>query len=140
MAVGDKARAALQEIEAELAEPTKGGVDSLNLTDRIRAVRKLLAKEEPQWIGVREAQRLLAASSEDVVKAWVRMGFLRRSRVLDDGSMQLLLDDVLQERETREDLLAIGGDDLTEEQLEVMYQARPGTAPWERGLKADLNQ
>lgn len=139
MAVVDKATAALREIEPELAEPPKEGIDSINLADRIRAVRKLLAKQEPRWIGLKEAKRLLAANSEDAVKAWVRMRFLR-SRTLSSGRVQVLLDDVLRERETEEELSAIGGRDLTEEELEEIYQARPGSVPWEREQNADSSQ
>lgn len=77
MAIVDKATAALREIEPNLAEPPREGIDSINLADRIRGVRKLLAKQEPRWVGLTKAKRLLAASSEDAVRAWVRMRFLR---------------------------------------------------------------
>ena len=139
MAMVDKATAALREIEPELAEPPKEGMESVNLADRIREVRKLLAKQEPRWIGVRKAKRLLAASSEDAVKAWVRMRFLQ-SRTLSNGRMQVLLDEVLRKRETEEELSAIGGRDLTQEELEEMYQARPGTVPWEREQAGDSSR
>jgi hypothetical protein len=65
------------------------------------------------------------------VKTWANMGFLR-SRTQPDGRMQVLLDDVLQEREEREEMTAIGGRDLTEEELEELHRSRPGTLPWER--------
>ena len=136
MATVDKVTAALREIEPDLAEPPKEGIDSVNLAERIRAVRKLLAKQEPRWVGLGEAKRLLAASSEDAVKAWVRMRLLQ-SRTVSKGRMQVLLDDVLRQRETEEGLSAIGGRDLTEEELEEIYQAQPGTVPWEREQAAD---
>lgn len=139
MATVDKPTAALQEIEAQLVEPSKGGIESVHLAERIGEVRKLLAKQEQRWIGVREAKRLLAASSEKTVKMWVRWGFLR-SRTIPNGRMQIPLDDVLRERQREEELLAIGPDDLTDEELEEIYKARPGTAPWEREQKADLSQ
>lgn len=136
MATLDKVTAALREIEPDLAEPPKEGISSVNLAERIRAVRKLLATQEPRWISLKEAKRLLAASSEDAVKGFVRMRFLQ-GRTLPNGRMQVLLDDVLRQRETEEALSAIGGRDLTEEELEEMYQARPGTVPWEREQAAD---
>ena len=139
MAVVDKATAALREIEPDLAEPPKEGFESVILADRIREVRKLLAKQQPRWISVRKARRLLAASSEDAVKAFVRMRFLR-GRTLPDGRMEVALDDVLRQREAEEGLSAIGGRDLTEEELEEMYQARPGTVPWEREQATDGSQ
>lgn len=136
MATVDRVTAALREIEPDLAEPPKEGIDSINLADRIRAVRKLLANQEPRWVSLGEAKRLLAASSQDTVKLRVRWGFLR-SRTASNGRMQVRLDDVLRERQTEEELSAIGGRDLTEDELEEIYQARPGTVPWEREQAAD---
>jgi hypothetical protein len=132
----DEALAALREIEPELRKPTQEGMASSNLAERLRGIRKLLAKQETQWISTAKAQQLLAFSSEDNVKTWVRIGMLR-GRTLPDGRMEVPLDDVLREREAREGLLAFGGDDLTEEELEIMYNGRPGTVPWEREQQSD---
>jgi hypothetical protein len=54
--------------------------------------------------------------------------------------MQVLLDDVLRERQSEEELSAIGGRDLTDEELEEVYRARPGTVPWEREQATDGSQ
>jgi len=131
VAIVDEATIALRKIEPELQQPTKGGVNSLNLADRIRSVRKLLAKQETRWINTTKARRLLAATSPDTVETLIRIGFLR-SRNRPGGRIQVILADVLGERQAREELLAIGGDDLTGEELEIMHQAQPGTNPWER--------
>lgn len=131
MTVLDEATSALGEIEAALLAPTKGGLDSVLLAERIRAVRKLLSKQEARWVGTTQAKRLLDIGSENTVKAWARMGLLR-SRTLPNGRVQVLLDDVLRRREETEGLSAIGGDELTEEELRIMREARPGTNPWER--------
>jgi hypothetical protein len=131
MTVLDEATRALREIEAELLTPPKGGLDSVRLAERLRAIRRLLSAEEAQWVGTTEAKRLLGLGSENTVKAWARMGLLR-SRQLPNGRIQVLLDDVLRRREETEGLSAIGGDDLTEEELRIMREARPGQNPWER--------
>jgi hypothetical protein len=127
----DEATDALRELEAELLEPTRGGLDAVRLAERVRAVRKLLSKQEVRWVGTTEAKRLLALGSENTVKAWARMGLLR-SRRLPNGRVQVLLDDVLRRREETEGLSAIGGDDLTEDELRILRESRPGKNPWER--------
>src|SRR5438552_17331149 len=103
-------------LEAELRQQAANGLDSLQVADRIRGVRHLLATEEIQWVGTTEAKRLLGVSSENTVKAWARLGLLR-SRLLPNGRTQVLLDDVLRRREETEALAALGGDELTEEDL-----------------------
>lgn len=133
MSVLTQATDALRELEEELAHYPlyAGSADALRIADRIREVRRMLSREEAQWIGTTEAKRLLGVGSENTVKAWAKMGFLR-SRTLPNGRIQVLLDDVLKEREMREDITAIGGRDLTEQELEALHQSRPGTLPWER--------
>jgi hypothetical protein len=126
---------ALRELEDELARYPLyvGGAEALRIADRIRNVRRMLSlsSESAKWIGATQARRLLGVDSEDTVKAWAKMGFLR-SRTQPNGRFQVLLDDVLKEREAREELAAIGGEDLTEDEMEAEYRARPGTVPWER--------
>ena len=128
----DEATSALREIEGDLAQPTRGGDDSLQLADRIRVIRVLLAKQSTRWVSPTEARRLLGATSADTVKALLRMGLLR-SRNAVSGRTEVMLEDVLREREAREELLAIGGDDLTGEELEALHATQPGSNPWERG-------
>ncbi len=132
MTVIDTAANALLEIEEDLLHPTKGGIDSVNLAERIRVVRRLLQGTDVRWIGTTEAKRLLAIGSENTVKAWARMGMLR-SRHLPNGRLQVRLDDVLRRREEREGLSGFDNDEeLTAEELRVMREARPGRNPWER--------
>jgi hypothetical protein len=121
----------LHDIETELREPAAGGLDSLRLAERIRGVRRLLSSQEAQWVGTTEAKRLLGVSSENTVKAWARLGLLR-SRLLPNGRTQVLLDDVLRRREETEGLSAVGGAELTAEELHSLRENRPGTNPWER--------
>jgi hypothetical protein len=132
MSVLTRATDALRELEEELARRKVGeGDNSAEVAERIRAVRRLLSGEDAKWTGTTEAKRLLGLGSENTVKAWARAGVLR-SRVQPNGRIQVLLDDVLYRREADEGLSAIGGDDLTEEELEELHQSQPGTYPWER--------
>jgi hypothetical protein len=131
MSILHAATTALHEIEAELREPTKGGRHSGRLAERIRAVRRLLSTQEAKWVGTTEAKRLLGVSSEYTVKVWARLGLLR-SRRLPNGRTQVLLDDVLRRREETEELSAIGGDEMTAEEIRTRREGRPGTNPWER--------
>jgi hypothetical protein len=123
MAVVDDVTTALREIEPELLQPTNSTLDAIDLGERIRAVRKLIAEHGDRWIGVSEAKRYLAASSADYVKAWVRAGSLR-SRTLPSGRIQLSLDSVLEHREDYEVMTAIDKDaPITTE--EALYLLRP---------------
>jgi hypothetical protein len=128
MAILDEATSALREIESELLKPTQGGLDSVRLAERLRAVRKLLSKDEARWVGTTEAKRLLGLGSENTVKAWARMGLLR-SRTQTNGRIQLLLDDVLRRREEREGLSAIdGAEEISTEEALRLLRPRLGHA------------
>jgi hypothetical protein len=131
MTVVDEVTKALQELEPELLQPLYVGSAAIDLADRIHAVRKLLAKQEARWIGTAEAQRLLGFSLEKAVMARVRWGTFR-SRQLPDGHLEVLLDDVLREREVIEGLSAFGRENPRQEELERMFGDQPGTNPWER--------
>src|SRR5207249_2000557 len=133
-----KATDALRALEEELARYPlyAGGADALYIADRIREVRRMLSREEPRWISATQAKRLLGVSSENTVNSWAKMGLLR-SRTKPNGRIQVLLDDVLNERQAREELTAIGGEDLTEEELEDLHRSQPGTLPWERGQASE---
>ncbi len=130
----DSATRTLRELEAMLRASPPGTIDPLAVADRVREVLALLSPEEARWVGTTEAKRLLGVGSENTVKAWARLGLLR-SRTLPNGRVQVLLDDVLRRRAEREALLAIGGDDLTPDELHALKAARPGTNPWERTPK-----
>ncbi|MBI3972243.1 MAG: hypothetical protein HY332_13235 [Chloroflexi bacterium] len=133
MSILTRVTEALRELEEELVQYplSAGGADAHHIADRIREVRRMLSKEDAQWIGTTEAKRLLGVGSENTVKAWVRTGRLR-SRVQPNGRVQVLLDDVLRRREETEGLSAFGGEDLTEHEPEELERSRPGMYPWER--------
>lgn len=137
MSVSTGTDEALKTLEEELARypymasGEAGGDPSLYLSNRIREVRRRLVDEEPRWISAAKAKRLLGFDSETAVNTWIELGFLRR-RTQPDGGIQVLLDDVLSDREAAEGLTAFGGRDMTEAEMEAEHQARPGTLPWER--------
>lgn len=119
----DSVTEALEKIKPLMLKPTKGGAPGLELADRIGEVRKLLAQQEARWVSIPEARRLLAMSSDRYVKGWIRLGMLQ-SRTLPNGRTQVLLDDVLRQRENKEALTAIDlGEDATAE--ETMRLLRP---------------
>lgn len=124
----DIATRRLRDLEASLRATPRGDLDPDAAADRVAEVLALLAPEEARWIGTTEAKRLLGVGSENTVKAWARLGLLR-SCTLPNGRTRVLLDDVLRRRAEDEALLAIGGDDLTPEELKQLDGARPGVNP-----------
>src|SRR3712207_2362192 len=125
MSVLEKATSALSEIESELLASRDGHLDPARLAKEVHRVRELLSGPDAQWISTAEAQRILGAHTEDSIKTWARLELLR-SRTLPDGRLEILLDDVLYRQRENEALLAIGGEDLTEEELRIMREERPG--------------
>jgi hypothetical protein len=80
----------LREIEEELQEHP-------GLARRVHDIAVSLGGEAMQWVGLAEATALLEVYPEAVVADWARIGMLR-SRYLPDGSLQVSLDDVLQQQ------------------------------------------
>lgn len=132
MSILAEATTTLRNIESELlVSDGKSCLDVAGVARRIHQVVELLSSEDARWVGTSEAKRLLGVSSGNTVKAWVRLGLLR-SRTLPNGRIQVLLDDVLFRRAEREALMAIGGDELSAEELQILHDSRPGKNPWER--------
>jgi hypothetical protein len=139
MTVADDAIiAALREIEPMLVRPTKSAQESFDLVAGIRAVRKLLAEHGDRWISPADARPYLLASSVDYVKGWASRGS-PRSRTLSDGSIELSLDSVLDDREGYEMLTAIDdGVPITPE--EAMYLLRPKEYPKPPGYPESIRR
>jgi hypothetical protein len=130
MSILEEVTGSLRSIESELlARDREDGVDATRIAERIHRVVELLSSEDAQWVGTTEAKRLFGISSENTVKAWARLGLLR-SRTLPNGRVQVLLDDVLFRRAERDALEAIGGEDLSAEELRSLRESRPGRNPW----------
>jgi hypothetical protein len=129
MSILREATEVLHAIEAELRDPPEGGLDSTRLAERIHHVVALLSDDEARWIGTTEAKRLLGVNSENTVKAWARLGLLH-SRTLPNGRTQILVDDVLNERQARADLTAVDrGPEVSPGEL--MHLLRPRLYPRE---------
>jgi hypothetical protein len=132
MSILEEATGTLRAIESELlASDREGCLDAAHVAERIHCVVELLSGEDARWVGTTEAKRLLGVSSENTVKAWARLRLLR-SRTLPNGRVQVLLDDVLNRRAETEDLTAIGGEELSPDELRTLRETRPGTSPWQR--------
>lgn len=131
MSTLETATHALRDLESLLRSTPPGELDPIALAEQVRAVQHLLEGEDARWIGTTAAKRLLGVASENTVKAWARLGLLH-SRQLPHGRIQVSLDDVLRRRAENDALLAIGGEELSAEELGVLKQERPGTNPWER--------
>jgi hypothetical protein len=128
----------LRGIETELlSSGQEGCLDATRLAESIHRVVELLSGEDAQWIGTTEAKRLLGVSSENTVKAWARLGLLR-SRTLPNGRVQILLEDLQNRQAEMEDVAAIGGDELSPDELRTLRESRPGTTPWQRDKTGPL--
>jgi hypothetical protein len=132
MSILQRAVSSLHEIESDLlAAPEPGAVDAERVAQRIRRVAALLEDNDARWVGTTEAKRLLGVRSENTIKAWARSGLLRH-RTLPNGRIQVLLNDVLERWAETDDLTAMGGDELSADELRTLRQTRPGTNPWQR--------
>ncbi len=131
MNVSNETAKALRAAEALLCSAPQGQLDLEAVDTLVPKALRLLQHEPEQWISPDHAKRLLGVELDEMVPTLARGGLLR-SRIGDDGQLQVRLDDVLHDRLESEGLLAIGGDDMTEEELEELHQSRPGTLPWER--------
>lgn len=131
MSVLKDATDALRDLEALLRASAPGGLDPITVAEQVHEVRQLLSGEDAEWIGTTAAKHLLGVGSENTVKAWARLGLLR-SRRLPNGRTQVFLDDVLRRRAEHEALLAVDGEELSDEELRILKEERPGKNPWER--------
>lgn len=88
---------ALTDVVDELREIELALRDNPNLARRLHAVVTLLGSDATLWVSVVEATSVLEIYPEHVVVGWARTGLLR-SRYLPDDSLQVSLDDVLQQK------------------------------------------
>ncbi len=95
----------LREIEEALQ-------DHPGLARQVHDVAVSLGSGAAQWIGLAEATALLEVYPEEVVADWAQIGMLR-SRYLPNGSLQVSLDDVLQQQSMYAALAAGWPDDLS---------------------------
>ena len=100
-----------RQVDHRLAALESRLTDRPDEADEVRAIRLLLTDDRQRWIGTVEAQRLLGVKSVNTVKAWARLGLLR-SKQEPNGRLKVHLDDILRQRQTREDLGAMGSVEL----------------------------
>lgn len=96
-----------------------------------RGSREKSRADEKQWIGTTEARRLLSLGSENTVKRWAQLGFLR-SRKDPNGRVKVWRADVMRHAQLTE---VIGGGPegaLSADELADISRAR-GPKPWRRG-------
>ncbi len=137
----------LRAIEADLlGAPEAAASSPASVARRLHRVIALLAGEDAHSVTAAEAKRLLGLNSERAVKDWARIGLLR-SRTRPGGRVHVLLADVLERRAETEDLTALGGDELSPDELRRLRDNRPGVEPWSgtlassgQALKADPGQ
>jgi hypothetical protein len=119
----------LRTLTAELLEASQeDGLAVTRVAERLQRVVELLSAEEAHWIGTTEAKRLLGVHSEHTVKAWARLGLLR-SRTLPNGRLQVDLDDVFQRRAETEDLTALDGEELSDDELRLLRGPNRASTP-----------
>jgi hypothetical protein len=102
----------------------------------LEPVIEALTGDGPPMIGTEQARKILGVRSVNTVKRWLELGIL--GGVWDErrGRWQIPLDEALRLRSVHDDLAAMGGDDMTPEELEILSSTRPGTWPWERSGRA----
>jgi hypothetical protein len=95
------------------------------------AAYRLARQEDICWIPIADVYPLMGATFPGSMEYWVDHGLLR-GRTEHDGSLSVRLDDILYRRAESEGLMAIGGDEMTEEELRILTKGRPGRNPWDR--------
>lgn len=107
-----------------LLRETPQGSLNLDAIDALRVMVGRLGRDDRRWIDTDETQRVLGVTSSITVPTLVQAGLLR-GRVSADACLEVRLVDVLHERLVREGLLAIGGDELTQDELRAFGGMQP---------------
>ena len=131
MSTRRNANSSLRELKSLLGGAPQGTLDPSIVGSKVREALRALSNEPPVWISDAEAARLLGIHRGETVRSWVQLGLLR-GRSGADGCLQVRLDDVLSRRAETEGLMAIGGEEMTPEELRILSGERPGKNPWQR--------
>jgi malonyl CoA-acyl carrier protein transacylase len=113
----------LQEVEARHPE----------VADELASVIETLASQNGAALNVEEARELLDAPSTRTIEYWLELGIMEGTRDDVTGRWIVSLAEVPKRRRWIEDMTAFGGDDLTQEELDMLHETSIGTFPWERG-------
>jgi hypothetical protein len=112
----------LRDLEADLHEHP-------DLARRVHDITGRLLGDDVLWVDAARARALLGVQWEKTVEAWADLGLLR-SRREEDGTLRVLLEDVLRQREVYHDL---GWDwdnrELSPEEYEMLRQTRDSPLP-----------
>lgn len=96
-----------------------------------QAAYRVARQDEPCWVPETDAYPLMGATVPGSIAYHVKLGLLR-GRTEPDGSLSIRLDDILYRRAESEGLMAFSGDEMTEEELRILTESRPGKNPWDR--------
>lgn len=99
----------------------------------LEPIIKALTGEGETTIGTEQARKILGVRSVNTVKRWLELGILQGHWDERSRRWQLPLADVLRVQRRHEALAGIGGEDLTQEDLDALAATRPGSYPWQRG-------
>jgi hypothetical protein len=121
-----EAATSLEELLQLLRETPQGGL-SLDAISALRAAIRRLGYDDPHWTDVDEARHILGVTSPMTVPTLAQAGLLR-SRLSPEGRLEVGFVDLLHERLVREGLLAIGGDELTPDELQGFGTVQPVSA------------
>jgi len=94
-----------------------------------------LAGDTAATIGTEQARKILGIRSVNTVKRWIELGILAGTWDERSHRWQIPLADALRLACMHDDLTAVGGQDMSEEDLETLASTRPGTLPWQHGSR-----
>lgn len=135
MAIGD--------LRGELLQARQAAEDG-NLAETVRQLNKALEQiEADHLLTSTEAARMLGVRSPNTILGWCRTGYLQggkrggRTMIplaeverIQDGDQARLVRAL---DEMHDQTAELGSDEgMSEEEMEVLHQTRPGTLPWER--------
>lgn len=132
------------DLRGELSQARRAA-ESGDLAQTVRQLDKVLEHIKPDHLLTStEAAHMLGVRSPNTILGWCRTGYIRGVR--RGGRTMIPVSEVerIQEGdqvrmiraldELHDQTADLGSDDgLTEEELELLHQSRPGTLPWERG-------
>ena len=95
-------------------------------------VIQALTSPEAATVGTEQARKLLGVRSVNTVKRWIALGILAGHWDERSGRWRIPLADVLRLRRRQAALAAMGGDELTPDELAVLSATAPGAFPWQR--------
>jgi len=103
-----------------------------NTAVELEPVIRALTSDEASTIGTEQARKLLGVRSVNTVKRWIEIGMLAGQWDERAGRWRIPLAEVLRLRATQQSLTDVGGEDLSQDELDDLADSRRGTYPWQR--------